>query len=131
MLAATRPRIDLTMRVTSSVEGYHNVSAASNALTLQWPASTFPTMATRGTKFSECINTSVACIYFSNSGNTQREILKSSNGMKNFDLQAFELHGSRCMQTHLSGVDIATLDPDFCLAWTKLLLDPETASASA
>ena len=28
------------------------------------PASTFPTVATSCTKFSECINTSVACIYF-------------------------------------------------------------------
>ena len=44
------------------------------ALTLQWPASTFR-------------------------GNKQREILKSSNGMKTFNLQAFALHGSRCMLT--------------------------------
>jgi hypothetical protein len=48
----------------SSMEGYHNASAASNASTLRWPASTLPTVATSGTKFSECINTSVACIYF-------------------------------------------------------------------
>ena len=47
------------------------------ALTLQWSASTFR-------------------------GNKQREILKSSNGMKTFDLQAFALHGSRCMLTHFS-----------------------------
>ena len=56
------------------------------ALTLQWPASTFR-------------------------GNKQREILKSSNGMKTFDLQAFALHGSRCMLTHFShfsGANIAT-----------------------
>jgi hypothetical protein len=56
------------------------------ALTLRWPASTFR-------------------------GNKQREILKSSNGMKTFDLQAFALHGSRCMLTHFShfsGANIAT-----------------------
>ena len=55
------------------------------ASTLQWPASTFR-------------------------GNKQREILKSSNGMKTFDLQAFALHGSRCMLTHFShfsGANIA------------------------
>ena len=48
----------------SSMEGYHNASAASNASTLRWPASTLPTVATSGTKFSKCINTLVACIYF-------------------------------------------------------------------
>ena len=56
------------------------------ALTLRWPASTFR-------------------------GNKQREILKSSSGMKTFDLQAFALHGSRCMLTHFShfsGANIAT-----------------------
>ena len=61
----------------SSMEGYHNASAASNASTLRWPASTLPTVATSGTKFSECINTSVACIYFSNRGNKQREIQRA------------------------------------------------------
>ena len=62
-----------------SMEGYHNASAASNASTLQWPASTLPgpTVATSGTKFSECINTLVACIYFSNRGNKQREIQRA------------------------------------------------------
>jgi hypothetical protein len=86
----------------SDVEGYHNDSNASNALTLWWPASTVPTVATSGSKFSECINTSVACIYFSNCGNKRREILKSSSGMKTFDQKAFDLHGSHCMLTHFS-----------------------------
>ena len=54
-------------------------SAASNASRLQWPASTLPgpTVATSGTKFSECINNLVACIYFSNRGNKQREIQRA------------------------------------------------------
>ena len=59
------------------MEGYHNASAASNASTLRWPASILPTVATSGTKFSECINTLVACIYFSNRGNKQREIQRA------------------------------------------------------
>ena len=79
------------------------------ASTLQWPASTFR-------------------------GNKQREILKSSNGMKTFDLQAFALHGSRCMLTHFSGANIEHWTQNSMQYFSGAniaILDPETASASA
>jgi len=79
------------------------------ASTLQWPASTFR-------------------------GNKQREILKSSNGMKTFDLQAFALHGSRCMLTHFSGANIEHWTQNSMQYFSGAniaTLDPETASASA
>ena len=50
--------IDLTVRVTSIVEGYHCHSERQR-----------------------CIDTLVDCIYFSNHGNKWRAILKSSSGM--------------------------------------------------
>jgi len=79
------------------------------ASTLQWPASTFR-------------------------GNKQREILKSSNGMKTFNLQAFALHGSRCMLTHFSGANIEHWTQNSMQYFSGAniaTLDPETASASA
>jgi hypothetical protein len=79
------------------------------ALTLRWPASTFR-------------------------GNKQREILKSSNGMKTFDLQAFALYGSLCMLTHFSGANIEHWTQNSMQYFSGAniaTLDPETASASA
>ena len=90
----------------------------------------------------------VACIYFFNRGNKQREILKSSNGMKTFDLQAFctpwlTLHAdaffSFFWREHCNKVPAANeyrrcrLDSRAAFRARRhaRALDPETASASA
>ena len=64
----------------------------------------------------------------------RREILKSSSGMKNFDLNAFELHGSRCMLMHFSGAHMEHWTQNSMQYFSGAnieTLDPETASASA
>ena len=82
-----------------------------------------------------CIDTSVACIHFSwqqAARNSPEQ--PGSNGVKTFDLQAFALHGSRCMLTHFSGANIEHWTQNSMQYFSGAniaTLDPETASASA